>query len=290
MAEDEGRHFTRDWEGPRRDSRRDFGQKLASSALPNLQELDLDFMFPINAANYIDQREPMPNLVSPTKYDIVSTNLRFFSQNLRKMSIRGIVGETLFWPQSPKSILPLWPRLESLNVMFHVSAPTGKWYFNGLNDEGATDSYEITNLHYPPYSTTAEDRQLDDREYSIRWEGVNDAQFRVLPKQDLVVPLLMAFAKAAARMPSLKAAMLWSPIALAAEDVSEFYEDFEPEEISESPLDKLAWGVCYTSTGVAPFGALPRDPCTTGREIWWNVGSKWQPGEDLCEPLSANWS
>jgi hypothetical protein len=283
LTEDEGRHFTRDWEGPRRDSRHEFGQKLASSAVPNLQELDLDFMFPMTAAKYVDQREPMPNLVSPAKHDIFSTNLRFFSQNLRKMSIRGIVDETLFWPQNPKSVLPLWPRLESLNVMFHVSTPTGKWYFDGLNNEGATDSFEITNLHYPPYSTTAEDRQLDARQDQIRWDSLHDAQFRVLPNAELIVPLLTAFAKAAACMPSLKAAMLWSPIALEADDVSEFYEDLEPEEISESPLSKLAWGVCYTSPGIAPFGALPGDSCTTGREIWWNVGSKWQPDEYLCD-------
>ncbi|KAF2787614.1 hypothetical protein K505DRAFT_287605 [Melanomma pulvis-pyrius CBS 109.77] len=282
LTEDDAKQFTRDWEGPRRDSRRDFGQKLASSALPSLQELDLNFMFPFSAADYIDQRQPMPNLVSPAKYDIFSSNLHLFSQNLRKMSIRGIVDETLFWPQSPKSTLPLWPRLEFLNVMFHMSTPTGKWYFNGLNNEGAADGYEITNLHYPPYSTTAEDRQLDGRQDYIRWETY-DAQFRFLPNQDLVVPLLTAFAKAAARMPSLKVAMLWSPITLSAEDVSEFYEDFEPEGISESPLKSLAWGVCYISPGVPSFRALPQDPCTTGREIWWNVGSKWQPDKSLSD-------
>lgn len=105
----EVRDFTRDWEGPRRDSRHEFGQKLASSAVPSLQGLDLDFMFPITASKYIDQREPMPNLVSPAKYDIFSTNLRFFSQNLRKVSIRGILDETLSWTQSPESVLPLWP-------------------------------------------------------------------------------------------------------------------------------------------------------------------------------------
>lgn len=166
--------------------------------------------------------------------------------------------------------------------MFHISTPTRKWYFDGLHDEGTTDGFEITNLHYPPYSTTAEDRQLDYRQDMIRSDSCHEAQFRVLPNVDFVVLLLTAFSKAAARIPSLKETMLWSPIALEVDDVSEFYEDFEPEEISSSPLSKLAWGVRYTSPGVAPFGALLGDPCTTAREIWWNVGSMRQPDEDLC--------
>jgi hypothetical protein len=84
-------------------------------------------------------------------------------------------------------------------------------------------------------------------------EGVNDAQFRVLSKADFVVTLSTVFVKATACMPSLEAAMFCSPIALWADVVFNFYAGYEPEETSESPFNKLARGVCYTSPRVAPF-------------------------------------
>ena len=57
------KHFARDWDGPRRDSRHDFAKVVQDVGLPlSLQNVNLDFLDPLSDAEGIDQREPMPNL------------------------------------------------------------------------------------------------------------------------------------------------------------------------------------------------------------------------------------
>ena len=92
------RHISRDWAGPRRDSRNDFGKTLQETTLPCLCKAVLDFLYPLFLVEDIDQRIALPNFVKPSRYDIFNTSLRFLSYQLRKMTLRVVAGETLFWP------------------------------------------------------------------------------------------------------------------------------------------------------------------------------------------------
>jgi hypothetical protein len=54
------------------------------------------------------------------------------------------------------------PELQSLNVYFHTSAPSGFWYFQCPNGEGRDDAgAESTKALYSPMGGTVEDIALD---------------------------------------------------------------------------------------------------------------------------------
>lgn len=289
------RAIVHDLEGPRRDSRRNFAESLGSDAIPPLHSLALNFMHPISTWQAIDQRNAMPNMVAPGTYDLFSTNLRMASQNLRRLVLHGVFDETLFWPRGEAQKAPSWPNLEHFSVMFHISAPSGKWYFKGLHDEGATEGFDVMDDHYPPFETTEDDTRRDAQYDYMQWDETVCAQYRVLPNEKTLRPFLKAFATAASSsMPSLKQAALWTPLNLNAIDVDGFYEEYEDEdedggadELANYPgrrLQNLAWGMAYAAPreeAFFGFDAPSEQRNSQARQIWWEIGDKWRPDRDL---------
>jgi len=283
------RHFLHDWEGPRRDSRRDFGIAMENFSIPSLRNVDLDFINPLGHALTLDHQKKLPDLVFPAPCDPFSSNLRIFSSQLRSMNLRGVFDSTLFWPEDATTATPTWPGLESISVMFHVSTPSGGWYFDGLrNENGASKGFRITKAHYPPLSSTAEDEEMDSNCDYINWDGMRWATFRAVPREDTLVPFLTAFAKAASHMPSLKQAALWCPLKILAPCVSPFYDTYVGEGLldsefyalnSKSSLYKIAWGIAYTAPGEENF-VHGEDPLQC-RGLFWRVGKQWRPSTEL---------
>jgi hypothetical protein len=279
------RSATRNWEGPRRDSRHDFGKALESltAALPCLRHAQLDFLYPLNHVERIDQRLALPNLTKPAIYDPFSTSLRLLSYQLRTMNLRVVADKTLFLPADGST--PYWPNLKSINVMFHMSTSSGSWYFNGLPGIGAIKGFDVTDESYPPFKVNDEDYEEDDETADLSWEKERViVQYHVEPNEETLVPFLTAFANAAALLPSLKQAAIWSPLRFSP-NVEGFdeYEDFDTSEVSTlSCLEntELAWGVAYTAPGVEAFKRLPGEHFFSSRQIWWRV-AKWRPNPDL---------
>ncbi|KAF2706353.1 hypothetical protein K504DRAFT_459648 [Pleomassaria siparia CBS 279.74] len=277
-----------DWAGPRRDSRQDFCKALHT--MPSLRHVQLDFLWPIDTVDNIDQRLALPDLVAPAIYDTFSTSLRLLSQNLRTMSLRVCADETLFWPNDDNSNAPFWPNMESLNIMFHMSKPSGAWYFRGLPGVGSNDGFHVTDHHYPPYAPTDQDYadDYDDANVYMDWDDTAASfswcQFRVEPNEDMLVPFLTAFAKAAARMPSLKEFALWSPLRLGRWEKLAGYENFDAslvyKHVKEDDDLDLAWGIAYTVPGEQDFTTFRRGDYSPSRRLWWRVG-KWRPNSAL---------
>ena len=276
-----------DWAGPRRDSRQGFCKALRT--LPCLQHVQLDFLWPIETVDDIDQRAALPNLVKSEIYDTFSTSLRLLSQSLRTMSLRVCADETLFWPADNNSNTPFWPNLESMNVMFHMSNPSGSWYFRGLPGVGISEGFSVTDDHYPPYAPTEQDYNDDDDDGTVymRWgdgDSFTRCKFRVDPNDEVLVPLLTAFAKAAACMPSLKEFALWSPLCFDSWDVLDGYENFDENTVSKYVNYynniNLVWGIAYTAPGKQDFTVWPEGDYSLNRRIWWRV-ARWRPDSEL---------
>jgi hypothetical protein len=278
---DVAKHFVRDWEGPRRDSRHDFGKGLRVAALPNLRIVNLDFINPLFPAEVIDQRQKMPKLTMPAKHDPFSSSLRLLSYQLRRLIIRVIADETLFWPTNGD--VPTWPSLESLSVMFHMTSPSGTWYFRGLHNEGATEGFDVDENSYPPLTNegkvSAEDCEWDSRIDYLDWEDYVSAKYRLVPIENTLGTFLASFARATTSMPSLKEATLWSPLSFDAEDVDDFYEDFDFKDLGKHS-GHLAWGVAYVKPGTVAFRKDPGEDFSDVRQIWWKV-AKWRPEPEL---------
>ena len=83
------RHYTHDWDGPRRDARHDFTSAVAlhkAGIPPSLQRAILDFVNPLKQTLGADQNKLLPNLVGPALYDPFSASLRILTNNLRQVS------------------------------------------------------------------------------------------------------------------------------------------------------------------------------------------------------------
>jgi hypothetical protein len=271
------RYTTKDWAGPRRDSRQNFAKALQAAPIPSLRDARLDFIAPFDGANAFDQRKAFPNLVAPQNYDIFSSTLRVLSCQLRRFSLTAIVDHTLFWPTH--GAFPSWPNLEILNVTFHIMTPSGEWYFNGLRNEGSKNGYFIEKTSYPPYAETAQDRASHD---DFDWDDLVGGQYRVVPNNTTLVPLLTAFATAAAYMPRLNQALLWAPLILSVHGMTEddFYEGLNVAELTNhvhgDVCEPLAWGIVYTAPNSEGFMDCRGRRVEGTRQIWWQV-AKWRP-------------
>jgi hypothetical protein len=286
------RYIMQDWKGPRRDSRHDFAKALDITELPRLRHAHLDFLYPLNEVENIDQRWAATDLSAPATHDPFSATLRLLSCHLRSMYVRVVADETLFWPVSDGE--PTWPMLQTLHVMFHMSTPSGSWYFK--EPPGTRSPPNRPERHatgdYPPLADTEKDVEFGNQvhEMGLRWDDMERPHaFRVQPNEDTLVPFLAAFAKAAANMPALKTFAIWSPLLYRPDSDSDDELDYESEsdfdEISTLIVERsnnvqLAWGIAYMKPLEIAFATEPGEDCFPNRQMWWRVG-RWQPTPDL---------
>ncbi|KAK4200450.1 hypothetical protein QBC40DRAFT_348617 [Triangularia verruculosa] len=297
-------HFTRPWEGPRRDSRHGFGKAVFGrlGMFEGLREVKMRLP---GRYTCCDQRRALPDLVVPNfDYDPVSSALRVMSQGAERFDVCLYGDSTVFWPptispdgsQSLKtamlmpdcdpavdgSPLPIWPRLKKLSVELMTATPTGTWYFQGVGDGagGREVGYRITKDHYPPLGDNEADEHWDEvwDEEGGRYENVAPNVFRIVPIDDAVEGVLEAFAKALGRMPVVEDAELffmlrWDPGEEEGGRVDRGeVERYMPACLRGSsrrpPREQWLWGVGYSTL---PGGS---------RRLDWRVGS-WRPSERI---------
>lgn len=281
------RYITQDWVGPHKDSHSGFARSLEEVALRNLRHVRLDFLYP----ECIDHRLPMPELVAPALHDIFSTSLRILSQQLRTMCLCVIADATLFWPDDGST--PHWPYLEHLHVQFHMSTPSGSWYFDepaGLSLGGAKVGYRVAEAEmYPPVVHTENDDLLDLEtcEMDLDEARNNALQYRVVPNNAALIPFLTEFAKATLHMPRLRTFALWSSLSFDLGRTDKAYENFDFESISNLPKDiqrmaEFAWGIAYTGPYERAFNGDNERDVIGKRQVWWRTSS-WRPEAGLHE-------
>jgi len=270
------RHYSRIWAGPLRDSRNDFAKAVESASLPKtLRQAQLDFLFPLSSAERIDQSEPLPDLVSPAPYDPFSSSLSIIIQRLRRLELKVVADATLLWPVTG---LASYPNLESICVVLHMATPSGRWYFQGPDGNGHdSEGFKVLDDAYPPMEDTAEDKARDEEieDDGLDTETSVQARFRVHPNDDVLVPFLTSFGKAACEMPALKEACLWIPLSWAAD---ESWGD--ASQISRYPDRPLGWGITYIAPKTFGFHPFPGQHYASTRQLWWTTGA-WRPSEEL---------
>ncbi|KAJ8115789.1 hypothetical protein OPT61_g2644 [Boeremia exigua] len=286
-------HYKHNHRGPSRDTRDEFSRAVCDIKLPaSLQQVQLDFINDISSATSEQCRTP-PNLVEPNTHDTFSSSLSLLSTNLTKLELRVMADKTLFWPHDGATT-PTWPNLESLNVMFHIAAPSGSWYFQGPPEAKVFEKYSSPQHEpeYPPLQDSEEDGWHDRDSHPEQ----NVPTFRVIPVDQTILPFLASFARAAANMPKLIEAMLWAPLSLQTDvETGHDSDDSGDEPENESgadnnqidrsafalyPDDSLAWGIAYIAPGQLAFDGGESD--SSGRQLWWRVGH-WRPGQELRE-------
>lgn len=281
------RYISRDWAGPRKDTRKDFARALESANLPkSLRRINLNFLYRVDDVTNIDHNDAQPNMVFPAISDSFGTSLHHLSHNLRSVTLGVIADESLFWPEG--GCVASWPNLESLVVMFHIVTPSGRWYFHGPNGEGRNAvGFEINENSYPSLEASDLDVLMweeVEREGHRKCDQLTD-RFRIVPNDEILRPFLEGFARVAAQMISLKEAVLWCPLSWDRWDESTY--DSDEDEVEGEERQKLenersqhvAWGISYLGAGEKEFRYSPTLSLDTPN-IWWRV-SEWRPDPAL---------
>jgi hypothetical protein len=311
--------FKHEYDGPRRDARYNFGEAFTSTAdvLKSLQSMELDFLCRevMTRAESINHWKAQPNLVGPLSKDPFSSSLRIMSYHVTEMAIRAQIDDTLFWPGDGFET-PHWPNLQYFFLMFHMVSPSGAWYFEGPKGEGRDlTGYDVNKDSYPPLGTTGggktdeddedeededeEDEDDEDNEHDEDEEDVDchevtkddpifdddgSFSFRISPNENVMVPFLTSFAKAAIHMPKLRRYVLWSPLKWDVDgndSADPAFDYYEPPGASYNYRDCLAWGLAYYAPNEGrPFDINRGENNSKSRQLWWKVG-EWRPSKEL---------
>lgn len=206
------------------------------------------------------------------------------SKALTSLYVRGTLDASLLWPMpSPVTVRPFWQNLEHLNIQFHMTTPSGAWYFRAPGNPQNPNSpiHRPPNAQMPPgYGADEEDdiaaaQQYSESENSIL-SGNRPSVSRLVPNEELLNPLIEAFARACLQISTLKTASLNSTIAVPFE--------FDGRRTST----RSEWGVWFA----VPCASFPwrhlLEPAfqddTQNRRLIFDT-KHWQPNEHISNLL-----
>ncbi|KAK1984194.1 hypothetical protein LZ30DRAFT_712144 [Colletotrichum cereale] len=232
------------------------------------------------AHEVLDHESAMPNLVRSGLQDPFSSSLRALCRNLTQLQLSVIIDKSFFWPDDGQG--DVWPNMESLEVKLHPVTPSGSWYFLGPRGEGkGVQGYPVDGVEYLATNQNAESDTIIMGHAPCRPSG-----WRLQPNPETLSPLLSAYAKAAAKMPRLKEAMIWSPIWWSpgnhARSKFSYHGSFGMMNNNRS----LGWGIGYNAPGTdkdcdGPDSAASEDSDDEDVRLFeWRTGS-WEPDDTL---------
>ncbi|KAI2625698.1 hypothetical protein GGR54DRAFT_629212 [Hypoxylon sp. NC1633] len=182
-------------------------QKLKVS--PEIKRLDIlvhpPWYFP---------HQRLPNIVGSLPNDPLCAALRNMIRrsSLRDLKYTGPIDPSFFWPSDPNELCTTWASIETVTVSFDHTSPSGKWYFEDdeFNDPTSNEPLPAnTPEHYPPgYGTEADSKAALAFDRSMSLERNKDTLYRYLPSDEVMMPLLEAFARRLESTPSLRYASL----------------------------------------------------------------------------------
>ncbi|EMD67851.1 hypothetical protein COCSADRAFT_352877 [Bipolaris sorokiniana ND90Pr] len=215
--EDPVKYYYSDWAGPRRDARNDFAAAVSSlhNQLPKLLRWAcLNFLNPLKHAFVgIDHNEPLVNLFEPSfaRPSPPSTSATMYDRREHFLAEGGTA--------------PIWPKLEKLEVVFHIARPDGTWYFQRMLGKGSDSvGYLVTQASYSPYEVTELDERMESLINDTNYDDLHYRynQFRFAP-YDRLSPLLEGFTKATLRMKYFKEAVIWCPLICNDEYTKDYF-------------------------------------------------------------------
>lgn len=263
-------------EGARVEEREDFARAVGATTTTTLQTKRAEIIFQGRKAHeLLDHDSAMPNLVrAGPGDDLFSSSLRVLCRHLTQLQLTAVIDKSFFWPGDGRG--DVWPNMESLEVKFHPATPAGSWYFIGPRGEGrGVQGYPVDGVEYSGEGRAAEGDTIVMGHAPCRPSG-----WRVQPNPDTLYPFLAAFAKAAAKMPRLKEAMIWSPIWWSpgshARSRFAYHSAFDMVH-NQRPL---GWGIGYNAPESEEEPGAPASDDENVRIFEWRTGS-WEPDETM---------
>lgn len=272
----------------RRSNRDAFVQALESLQLPTSIQQIIVSMLPTPLQNQSWHPTHLAHTI--LGYDLLSSALRKTTVDLPHLivlRIDGIIDPSLFWPSIPETVIqPFWQHLQCLDITFDLTTPSGEWYFKG---DGSANTYPpplasspASETQMPPgYGFSVEEdfvaalrfNSIEDNSQSGRYDNI----FRTVVNEQLLIPLIEAFAKACIQVPTLETAFLMTSLR-------------QPVEFRGKLHDyPTRWGIYYSAPGqYHDHRSIPNlsYPASSAwqRTLTYEV-REWRLSEDLCSLL-----
>ena len=271
--------------------RRDFAQSLQTLRLPpSLRSLKLHM-----ETGWYNHDESVPDFTSPDPPGrdplCVGLHRLIADSNLEVFDYAGPVDASLFLPPpdaakatssstSTADEPPIFRSLTNLRVHMFEASPSGRRYFrpaqprpdnDNVGDEPLPQTHPVWKQAPPYFYTNADDIVAAMEHWGEFHRKDLTKRDRTVPNDELMLPLLSAFARALARMPALKVARLESKIG-------------PPETKSQDSPDRT-WSVDY----VAPwqqyeYEAGRGEPLDlSAPRAYFNVAGGWRPSEEVLQ-------
>lgn len=164
--------------------------------------------------------ERLPNLISGHKSFCGAVCDMLGESNIQRLDYEGHIDPTLFWPrESPETDnTSSWRCMREMEVRFSLGSLTGQWFFKGLPDDRFYDQSSVVPLPHetvgllPPgyYDSYEENERAIALTMSMQmlidegWFALEACEFRCLPRDEAILPLLTAVARRLAQTPSLR--------------------------------------------------------------------------------------
>ncbi|OTA90882.1 hypothetical protein M434DRAFT_33236 [Hypoxylon sp. CO27-5] len=266
--------FEYDEPGPffalRRELRGDFVASLEGFKLPSqVKRLRVGAIPP-----RLPHNKSLPDMIGPVPSDplCVTVNKMVSQSNVREVYYEGLVDPS-FFRTSPDGF---YSSLRILRLRCHYYSPSGKWYFKGSESntfiQPASDEPlpASTRGLYPPGYGTEDDtvaalayERSMDRAAEENTPDDRSQQFRLIPNEEIMVPLLEAFARYIASIRSLQQAQI----------------------IMDRPPWLGEWKVTYNAPGYPYFYDTDREDLSRAR-VYFLVWD-WEPEDSLVDLFRA---
>lgn len=213
-------------------------------------------------------------------------------ESLEQLRLNGTIDESFFWPNiTPINVQPFWQNLRHLHIDFHMTTPTGEWYFR-FPDHAPPIEQPLpvpSSTQMPPGYGWSEEEDFmaalryDDRNVgALRGISMPLGRYRDIYRyfvdDEKLSPLVEAFAKACTQMPSLAHACLTCQI-------------IRPQKCPSGGLDPqpTTWGIWFAVPGTAiDFESQELDEpefhLCTSRRLVLKI-HHWVPRRDLYQLL-----
>ncbi|KAI1091982.1 hypothetical protein F5B19DRAFT_456383 [Rostrohypoxylon terebratum] len=219
----------------------------------------------------------LPNLIGSLPNDPLCAALHnvISRSSLEKLSYNGPIDPSFFWPTKSEDSHLTWPRITDMTIEFDLASPSGKWYFKGAandpyNKPASDEPLPASDQGYNPpgYGNPVDEPHAVALEASTTIEpeeGAEDEEyfFRKVPNEEVMVPLLEAFARRLATMPSVQSAQL----------------------TTNMPVDEGEWFVQYDAPGYSndyeSYTDEPNMDLSTAR-VFFHV-KDWKPEKHLLD-------
>ncbi|KAJ8106111.1 hypothetical protein ONZ43_g7173 [Nemania bipapillata] len=176
-----------------------------------------DFFCSLKKPSYSEPGQELPKFIKKGAHDPVSCAMRELTRHCVKVSLKGSFHPSLFDPPISGPVASCWQQTTNLRVEMALCSPDGSWLFQPQSLVQGVDLPEglLDCTQLPPGYAETEEENEEAIDYFEDWQSVifpprkiEYNRVELIPNDEKLNALLVAFARGCAKMPVLEIAIV----------------------------------------------------------------------------------